>query len=79
VIGAVAEHGGLSFFVQDDSAGFPPEILIHQGRAPGRSATGTGLGLYFAHALAKAHVNKERSGEVRLENRDGAYFSLWLP
>lgn len=79
VIGARPEAGGLCLFVQDDSPGYPPEMLAQQGRRPTGSATGTGLGLYFAHLLAGAHANEGRVGTVRLENRDGAIFSLWLP
>lgn len=78
-IGAEAQDGGLLLYVRDDSDGYPAHILANQGREPGKSATGTGLGLYFAQSIAHGHGNQGRFGEMRLENRDGARFSLWLP
>lgn len=74
-----ARDGGLLISLRDDSAGYPPHILAHQGRLPGKSATGTGLGLFFAQTIAQAHENNGRRGELRLENADGALFSIWLP
>lgn len=74
-----AHDGGLLLGVRDDSGGYPAHILADQGRHPGPSASGTGLGLYFAHAIAQAHENQGRHGELRLENAEGARFSLWLP
>lgn len=79
VIGAEAKDSGLLLYIHDDSRGFPDHVLESQGRQPGKSATGTGLGLYFAQAIAAAHNNKGRCGELRLENRAGAYFAIWLP
>lgn len=79
VIGARAQDAGTLFYVCDDSEGYPLHILENQGRRPGRSATGTGLGLFFAQTIARCHVNGERCGALRLENRDGACFALWLP
>lgn len=78
-IGAEALDGGLLLSVRDDSDGYPEHILANQGMAPGKSATGTGLGLFFAQSIARAHENQGRVGEMRLENRDGARFNLWLP
>ncbi len=79
VVGVEAQAGGLNFYVRDDSEGYPSHILENQGHRPGRSASGTGLGLFFAQTIARAHVNGERRGELRLENKGGACFSLWLP
>jgi len=78
-VGVEAQADGLNFYVRDDSEGYPAHILENQGRRPGRSSTGTGLGLFFAQTIARAHVNGDRRGELRLENRDGACFNLWLP
>ena len=78
-IGVEAADGGLRFWVQDDSEGFPPHILENQGHLPGRSNSGTGLGLFFAQTIARHHQNAGRSGQMTLENRHGARFSLWLP
>ncbi len=78
-IGASADAGGLCFYVRDDSDGYPGHILTNQGHAPGKAATGTGLGLFFANRIAQAHENKGRQGRMTLRNEDGAVFSLWLP
>jgi signal transduction histidine kinase len=78
-IGARAEHGGLCFYVQDDSSGYPEHILDNQGTTPGKSARGTGLGLYFARTIARAHKNNGREGSMQLKNEGGAAFSIWLP
>ncbi len=78
-ISAEARDGGLLLSVRDDSAGYPAHILADQGRQPGPSASGTGLGLFFAHSIAQAHDNQGRRGELRLTNADGACFQLWLP
>lgn len=78
-IGIQADAGGLCFTVRDDSHGYPPHILEHQGRVPVHNAGGTGLGLYFAQVIADAHENKGRHGKLTLTNDPGATFSLWLP
>ncbi len=76
-----SEDGGLSLCVHDDSDGYPAHILDNQGQAPGRSGigSGTGLGLYFARAIAAAHENRGRRGRLSLSNDAGAVFCLWLP
>ncbi len=66
-------------YIYDDSAGYPPHILENQGHDPGRNTTGTGLGLYFAHAIAAAHENRGQPGKLTLANDNGAVFTLWLP
>ncbi len=78
-ISAEAADGGLCLRVRDDSAGYPPHILENQGHDPGRNTTGTGLGLYFAHAIAAAHENRGQPGKLTLANDNGAVFTLWLP
>lgn len=78
-ISAVTDAGGLCFQVRDDSDGYPAHILENQGRMPTQRPGGTGLGLYFARVIAQAHDNRGRHGELRLANKDGATFSLWLP
>jgi signal transduction histidine kinase len=79
VIGASLDQGGLNIFVRDDSSGYPSHILDGQGTAPGKSAGGTGLGLYFAQTIAKAHQNNGQTGRMQLNNENGAVFSIWLP
>lgn len=78
-IGARAEDGGLCFHVRDDSGGYPEHILANQGTQPGKSARGTGLGLYFARTIARAHKNNGREGAMKLNNEGGAVFTIWLP
>ncbi len=78
-LGARSDANGIFFFVRDDSSGFPEHILNVQGHKPIHSETGTGLGLYFAQTIAKAHCKNGICGELRLENQDGAIFGLWLP
>lgn len=78
-ISVEASDGGLCFRVRDDSDGYPPHILENQGHDPGHQASGTGLGLYFAGAIARAHENRGRTGKLTLSNDSGAVFQLWLP
>jgi signal transduction histidine kinase len=78
-LSAAASGDGLVFVVRDDSRGYPSHILDNQGHNLGKHATGTGLGLFFAHTIAEAHENKSRRGRLTLANEDGAVFSLWLP
>jgi signal transduction histidine kinase len=78
-ISAGSADEGLCLRVRDDSAGYPPRIIENQGHDPGRNATGTGLGLYFAHAIAAVHENRGRIGRLTLANDNGAVFTLWLP
>lgn len=75
------EGGLLVFSVEDDGPGYPADLLVADLAAPRASAKGTGLGLYFAGAVANAHENKGRTGQVKLANAaaGGAVFSLLLP
>jgi signal transduction histidine kinase len=61
-------NGGPELRVQDSGAAVPEDVAASLLRAPVRSSTGLGIGLYQAARLA------EKSGyELRLaENRDGA-------
>ena len=79
VIGVEPQEEGIRFYVRDDSDGYPEHILENQGQTPGKSSTGTGLGLFFAHTIAQAHENKQRKGYMSLHNDNGAVFSIWLP
>lgn len=78
-LSAEGRDDGLVFMVRDDSNGYPAHILENQGLQLGKHATGTGLGLFFAHTIAEAHENKGRQGRLSLANDSGAVFSLWLP
>jgi len=78
-IGVHLADGGLCFEVRDDSAGYPAHILANQGHDPGRTATGTGLGLFFSHTIARAHESKGQHGHLTLSNDGGALYRLWIP
>jgi signal transduction histidine kinase len=84
MLAAQAEDGLLMFTVRDDGPGYPADVLAAGPGAPRVAhggGKGTGLGLYFAHAVAAAHENKGRTGRVCLANGadGGAVFSLLLP
>lgn len=82
---AGSQDGLLAFGVEDDGPGYPPALLQADLAFPQRSnketGKGTGLGLYFAQAVAKAHENKGRVGRLTLANAagGGAVFTLLLP
>ncbi len=73
--------------VEDDGAGFPPELLkvtgighhmIQMLNVSGR----TRLGLLFAEKISRLHRTKERTGFIRIENGctlGGGCFQIWLP
>ena len=79
------ENAYLIFQVEDDGPGYPKSMLkaneidiqnydIRQGR--------TGLGLYFARLIARAHSNGQRQGSITLANGGrlgGSLFTLKLP
>lgn len=81
LVEAAAEAGMLIFRVRDDGPGYPPALLAADLGQPQPSARGSGLGLHFAHAVARAHQHGGRCGQVRLANarEGGAVFSLLLP
>jgi len=80
-IGARAEPGRVTLWVEDDGPGLPPgreeEIFEKFERGDKESATpGVGLGLAICRAILEAH-----GGTIRAENRPsgGARFILELP
>jgi len=84
LLSASLEEGFLRFRVEDDSAGYPAEIL-QSGGAHAKldlGGGGTGLGLYFSATVAALHRNHDKVGFTRLANGGvygGAVFSLYLP
>lgn len=78
-IRASADDGMLCFTVSDDSNGFPAHILESLAQGVPFQSGGTGLGLRLAQMIAQAHTNRGRVGELRLNNDQGASFSLLLP
>lgn len=79
ILSVAPQDGMLAFSVADDGPGYPREILAADLSRPQPGTRGTGLGLFFAHAIAKAHEHQGRHGRVVLANRDGAVFTLVLP
>ena len=82
----IAEVDGfIEFRIEDNGFGFPPSIL-EQGHAIDASVNfnqgNTGLGLYFAHEVARLHQHRGQQGCVMLNNtglESGACFILRLP
>ena len=83
VLSACVRDAYLVFGVEDDGGGFPDQVLRSQEQSfVGAQCNGTGLGLYFAEVIAKAHVNAGRQGRLVLGNKahgQGTLFELWLP
>lgn len=78
--------GYLVINVEDDGKGYPSSMLEEQSFAPGKLNLGTGntgLGLYFSSMVAKAHLNKGRSGYIKISNdsryEGGGKFTIYLP
>jgi K+-sensing histidine kinase KdpD len=69
----------LMLTIRDDSDGYPDTILRYLNDDRPHTAGGTGLGLQFARLIVLTHVNRGRTGELRLSNDGGAVFSLLLP
>lgn len=74
----------LEIAVQDDGGGYPAFMLEQgfavQGVDPGTGSTG--LGLYFAHAVARLHKRQGRAGSTELRNvtpEGGGWFIFTLP
>lgn len=71
--------------LHDDGSGYPPDMLDNSdvGISNLNLAAGrTGLGLFFAHMIARAHRNRQQSGRIELSNGGqygGAVFRLILP
>ena len=69
---------GLCFSVSDDGPGFPDELLA-SGETT-MAAGGSGLGLSFAHLIARRHATPNgRQGRIEMRNENGAVFRLHLP
>ncbi|WP_337881406.1 HAMP domain-containing sensor histidine kinase [Rheinheimera sp.] len=82
---AVRDAKGLLIEIHDDGPGYP-DFMLEQAdtlmKELNLSSGRTGLGLFFAGLIAKAHRNHGRTGAIRLKNGGqfgGAVFSLSLP
>ncbi len=75
----------LCIELHDDGEGFPQYMLENSDNSMmhfNLSAGRTGLGLFFAHLIAKAHRNQGRIGRIELANGGqfgGGVFRLYLP
>ena len=85
MLSACASDSGVLIRIEDDGPGFP-DFLLALGNAAqfGISfETGnTGLGLYFADAVARRHQAGDRTGRIQLDNDSqlgGGRFCLELP
>jgi K+-sensing histidine kinase KdpD len=82
---ASTEDGQLCLELHDDGVGFPDYMLENNDNSMNHfnlAAGRTGLGLFFAHLIAKAHRNKGRYGRIELSNGGrygGGVFRLLLP
>ncbi len=78
----VGEQGQIEFRVRDHGPGIPEDQRAHIGEpfyrsdaSRARETGGTGLGLYLARQVARAH-----GGELSLvETPDGALFVVAIP
>lgn len=82
---ASIEDNQLCLELHDDGAGFPDYMLENNDNSMNHfnlAAGRTGLGLFFAHLIAKAHRNQGRFGRIELSNGGrfgGGVFRLLLP
>lgn len=71
--------------LHDDGSGYPPDMLDNSDEGINNlnlAAGRTGLGLFFAHMIARAHRNRQQCGRIELSNGGefgGAVFRLILP
>ncbi|WP_220718035.1 sensor histidine kinase [Agarivorans litoreus] len=76
----------LCIQIDDDGEGFPQDIIdlanIEVASQINFVKNRSGLGLFFAKLIAKAHINSGKEGKIKLENGSslgGSRFSLYLP
>lgn len=71
--------------IHDDGTGYPEDMLDNSDEGINNlnlAAGRTGLGLFFAHMIARAHRNRHQCGRIELSNGGefgGAVFRLILP
>lgn len=84
-LSATQENGYLLLSIEDDGPGYPPHMLLpfcSENTPVNFSSGGTGLGLYFAHRVARFHQNCGKHGYTETSNTgisNGGRFSLYLP
>jgi len=69
--------------VQDNAGGFPESMLekdLDAFSSTNLSESKTGIGLYLANQILKAHVNNSKTGSIKLENKHlGGCVNLLIP
>lgn len=84
-VSAIPEDTHLTLKVEDDGRGYPDDMLnkSHEHLADFELSQGrTGLGLFFAKLIAKAHSQGENKGTIALSNGGvygGSVFEVKIP
>lgn len=85
IINAYQQDGYLVVKVEDDGNGYPDHMLVTVDTKPSDfnvTQGRTGLGLYFAHLIARAHTKGEKQGFITLSNGGilgGGVFEVKIP
>ncbi|OJF68136.1 ATP-binding protein [Alteromonas sp. V450] len=84
-VSAINENGFLTIKVEDDGHGYPDSMLekSHEALAEFELSQGrTGLGLFFAKLIARAHSQGDNAGDIALSNGGslgGSVFEVKIP
>lgn len=83
-VSARLNQGQLSINIDDDGPGYPQKMLQDTEQFMNKvnfNTGSTGLGLYFAAAIAERHQRQNRQGRIQLQNHDqgGGSFQFNLP
>lgn len=85
LINAYKQDDYLVIKIEDDGSGYPEHMLVTVDAKPSDfnvTQGRTGLGLYFAHMIARAHSQSDRQGYIRLSNGGslgGGVFEVKIP
>lgn len=85
IINAYQQDGYLVVKVEDDGNGYPDHMLVTVDTKPSDfnvTQGRTGLGLYFAHLIARAHAKGKKQGFITLSNGGtlgGGVFAVKIP
>ncbi len=81
----IRDENALEIRVEDNGRGYPEALLnrsVGQGKGSNFTSGSTGMGFYFSSRIASVHHNKDRHGQLMLENGGalgGGCFVLTLP
>lgn len=79
------EDGYLVISIEDNGRGYPEEMLYEGSQSKTSinfNSGSTGLGLYFASVIARAHSNNGKEGYISISNGGtygGGCFQIYLP